>query len=122
MTDGDTTFHRVEEARRNMTIVISQLFPNAIVFGSVDVACQTTCHCQNHGPNKPQVRKLKDAEQQLVGALHFHPLIREHHVCFPCFAVASEYKVELAMRDTDLATKDAMGYAHIAEELRDLHV
>ena len=121
-TDGDTTFCRVQEVRRNMLSVVSELFPNAIVFGSMDVECQTQCHNQNHGLAKPQVRKLKDAEQQLIGALHFHPLIREHHVCFLCFALAAEYKVELSMCDTDLAMKAAMGYAQILEGIRNLYV
>jgi hypothetical protein len=121
-TDGDTTFQRVQQVRLDMLIVVSQLFPNATVFGAMDVECPTACHHQNHGLGKPQIRKLKDAEQQLIGALHFHPLIREHHVCFLCFAAASEYKVELAMCDTDLAMKEAMGYASILEGVRDLYV
>ena len=120
-TDGDTTFQRVEQVRLNMLNVVSDIFPNAIVFGCADVI--RGCHRQSqHGLDKPQVRQLKDAEQQLMSALHFHPLIREQHVCFLCFAAVSEYKVELAMCDTDLAMKEAMGYAYILEGIRDLYV
>jgi hypothetical protein len=119
-TDGDTSFQRVEEVRLNMISAVCQLVPNALVFGSTEVI--RGCHRENHGLTKSQVRKLKDAEQQLVGVLHFHPLIREHHVCFLCFAAATEYKVELAVCDTDLAMKEAMGYACIVEGVRDLYV
>jgi hypothetical protein len=119
-TDGDTTFQRVEHARLNMISTVCELVPNALVFGSTDMICG--CHRENHWLTKSQVGKLKDVEQQLVGAIHFHPLIRGHHVCFLCFAAAAEYKVELAVCDTDLAMKEAIAFACIPEGVRDLYV
>jgi hypothetical protein len=119
-TDGDTTFQRVEELRLNMMSVVCDLFPNALVFASTDVI--SGCHRESYGLTKPQVRRLKDVEQQLVGVLHFHPLICEHHGCFLYFAAATEYRLELAQRDADLAMKEAMSYAYIQEGVRDLYV
>jgi hypothetical protein len=103
-----------------MASVVLELLPNSIVFGLMDVGRETQCHHQSHGLAKPQVRKLKNAEQQLIGALHLHPLIREHPACFLSFATAAECKAVMFVCDTDLAMKEAMGYAYILEGIRDL--
>jgi hypothetical protein len=68
------------------------------------------CYKQNHGYDKPFLRELARAETNLVVLLHYHPLLRDYHVCFMSFPTAAYYGVELAACDDVFMTSVVLAY------------
>ena len=78
------------------------------------------CHKQNHEWNKNDLRELARAETDLVVLLHYHPLIRDFHVCFMKYATAAYYGVELAACDDVFVMQQTVEYIAILRCVRNL--
>jgi hypothetical protein len=74
------------------------------------ISTRPKCHKQNHGYDKPFMRELARAETNLVVLLHYHPLIRDCHVCFMNFATAAYHGVELAACGDVFMTSVVLAY------------
>ena len=74
------------------------------------LAIRHCCHRQNHGFDKPFIRALRDAETKLMVALHYHPLIKEAHLCNFCYDDAFHYNVDSVVCDEMFLMVDTMEY------------
>lgn len=72
--------------------------------------------------NKWSERSAALYETRLVVALHYHPLIRERHICFLPYRTASHYGVEQLLYDTRhvFHVKQTFDYADILVDVRKL--
>ena len=84
----------------------------SLVYLSLKVKALTSryCHKHHHGRGRLHIRQLEDAEKKLMFSLHYHPLIKDMHQCYLCYADASHYNVELAACDEKFLIKQTMEY------------
>ena len=96
-------FQYVQEAYRSLMHLCRAVTATPLVI-------RYCCHQQNHGRSKVVIRALMDAEKKLMISLHYHPLIKDVHVCYLCYADAVHYNVESAACDEMFIIKQTMEY------------
>ena len=106
-----TEFEHVEQLVRNLQELLRKTRPQHI---------RRRCH-RHSDIDKWTKREFAAAESRLVVALHFHPLVDKHHICYMQYATATHYGVELTACDhQDLVTRDTMNYICILQDVRKL--
>ena len=78
------------------------------------------CHQQNHGCNKAFIRELVDAETKLMVALHYHPLIKDAHLCYMSYANAYRYNVDPVVCDEQFQLVQTMEYVERLRKMQRL--
>ena len=77
-------------------------------------------HQQSHGNNKAFIRELADAETKLMVALHYHPLIKDAHLCYMCYADAFRYNVDPVVCDEQFQLVQTMEYVERLRKMQRL--
>ena len=83
-------------------------------------AIRHCCHQQSHGCNKAFVRELAYAETKLMVALHYHPLIKDVHLCYLCYEDAFHYNVDSVVCDDLFLMVQTMKYVELLRKMQRL--
>ena len=83
-------------------------------------AIRHCCHQQSHGCNKAFIRELAYAETKLMVALHYHPLIKDVHLCNLCYDDAFNYNVDSVVCDDLFLMVQTMKYVELLRKMQRL--